>query len=371
MLLVDHDQGEVADRREHRRARPDADARLTLAQAQPLVAALARRQGGVQDRDPVAEPGPEPGHRLRREADLGDEDDRPPPPRQRRLDSGEVDLGLARPGDPVDQQLPRRPGLSVERGDDRVDRGALLRQQRRRRGGCRAHPCVPRAPADRGAAGDDQPALLEPAQHLAIGADGGVELAGGHLPRPQRLERRPLARAEPAPGGESLLAGGRDLGPQLGPRPDTGAVGADPGRQHQLQPARGGRAVLAGDPEPERDELGGRAGLERFERLGEPLRRQLGVLGEGDDDPEGALTAEGDTDDAADVEPLHRLRQPVVERPPQGAGGRQRLDLGDRHPTHGMEDRGRPPARICSGSVSEQASISDSSRRERTRSQGV
>ena len=112
MLLVDHDQGEVADRREHRRARPDADARLTVAQAQPLVAALARRQGGVQDRDPVTEPGPEPGHRLRREADLGDEDDRPPPPRQRRLDGGEVDLGLARPGDPVDQQLPRRPGLA-------------------------------------------------------------------------------------------------------------------------------------------------------------------------------------------------------------------------------------------------------------------
>ena len=42
VLLVDHDQSEVGDRREHRRARPDAHARLPPAQPQPLVAALGR-----------------------------------------------------------------------------------------------------------------------------------------------------------------------------------------------------------------------------------------------------------------------------------------------------------------------------------------
>ena len=101
MLLVDHDQREVADRGEDGRARADADERLPVAQPQPLVAALAGGEGRVQDRDPVAEAGPEPGDRLRREADLGDEDDRPPSALERRLDRGEVDLGLARPGDAV------------------------------------------------------------------------------------------------------------------------------------------------------------------------------------------------------------------------------------------------------------------------------
>ena len=341
-------RAEVADRREDRRARPDADARLAAAQAQPLVAALAWRQRRVQDRDAVTEAGPEPRHRLRGEADLGDEDDRPPPPRQRRLDRGEVDLGLARPGDPVQEQLTRRLHLSVEGGDDRVDRPALLGEERRRRCGRGADPQVSGTAADGGAAGDDQAALLEAAQHLAVGADGGVELAGGHLARPQRLERRPLAGAEPPACGQRLLAGRRDLGPQLGPGPDAGAIGAGPGREHQLQPPRGSRAVLAGDPEPERDELGCGPRLERLERLGEPLRRQLRALGEADHDPEGTPPAERDANDGADVEPRHRLRQAVVERAPQGAGGCQRLDLGDRHPSHGMEARGRPPPRICS-----------------------
>ena len=79
MLLVDHDQGEVADRGEDRRARADADARLALAKPQPLVVALARRERRVQDGDPVAEPGPKAGDGLRGEPDLGDEDDRPLP----------------------------------------------------------------------------------------------------------------------------------------------------------------------------------------------------------------------------------------------------------------------------------------------------
>ena len=41
MLLVDHDEAEVGDRREHGRARADRDPRLARAQAPPLVVALA------------------------------------------------------------------------------------------------------------------------------------------------------------------------------------------------------------------------------------------------------------------------------------------------------------------------------------------
>ena len=88
VLLVDDDQAEVADRGEDGRARADADARLAAAQAPPLVVALAGGEGRVEDGEAVAEPGAEAGHRLRREADLGDEDDRaagraPAPPRPR------------------------------------------------------------------------------------------------------------------------------------------------------------------------------------------------------------------------------------------------------------------------------------------------
>ena len=55
MLLVDHDQPEVADRREDGRARADRDARLARAQPPPLVVALALAERGVQQRDRVAE----------------------------------------------------------------------------------------------------------------------------------------------------------------------------------------------------------------------------------------------------------------------------------------------------------------------------
>ena len=76
VLLVDDDQPDVGQRREHRRARPDADPGLAVAQAQPLVVSLALAEPRVQHRDDVAQPGPEPRQRLRRQCDLGDEHDR-------------------------------------------------------------------------------------------------------------------------------------------------------------------------------------------------------------------------------------------------------------------------------------------------------
>ena len=51
MLLVDDDQPEVAQRREDRRARADAHARLAAAQPLPLVVALAQPELRVQHRD--------------------------------------------------------------------------------------------------------------------------------------------------------------------------------------------------------------------------------------------------------------------------------------------------------------------------------
>ena len=85
MLLVDDDQADVGERREHRRARPDADPRLAAAQPQPLVVALALAERRVQDRDDVPEARLEAPERLRRERDLGHEHDRAAPGGERRL----------------------------------------------------------------------------------------------------------------------------------------------------------------------------------------------------------------------------------------------------------------------------------------------
>ena len=143
VLLVDDDQAEVADRGEDGRARADADARLAAAQPPPLVVALAGGEGRVEDREAVAEAGAEAGHRLRGEADLGDEDDRAPAPLQRRLDRRQVDLGLARAGDAVQQlaaraRRPRRRGRRRSRRPRAAARAAGSGGRPGRRGRSRA-----------------------------------------------------------------------------------------------------------------------------------------------------------------------------------------------------------------------------------------
>ena len=337
VLLVDDDQAEVVDRGEDRRARADADLRLAAPQPLPLVEAFAVGEGAVEDGEAVAEAGAEAGDGLRREADLGDEDDRAAAALERRLDRRQVDLGLARAGDAVEELLAGRAGLAVERRHQGVDGGPLLGEEPRRLdrgveagGGGGA--------ADARVAGRDQAALGEPADDRGVRADRGGQLRRRHLAAlDQRLEHRPLLHAEPLAALQRRLAGGRDLGPQLGLRPHRagGAAGPGPRRQHQLEPARGGRAVLPRDPQPELHQLRRGARLERLDRLREPLRRQLRGLGQLDHDAEQAARPERDPDQAADLEPRHRVRPAVVERAPQRAGGRQRLDLEDRHRDRG------------------------------------
>src|SRR6202012_4382959 len=123
---------EVTHRGEDRRARTDADLRLAGPQSLPLVEAFAVGEGAVEDGEAVAEAGAEAGDGLRREADLGDQDDRPAAALQRRLDRRQVDLGLARAGDAVEELLAGRVGLAVERRDQGVARGPLLGQEARR-----------------------------------------------------------------------------------------------------------------------------------------------------------------------------------------------------------------------------------------------
>ena len=75
VLLVHHDQADVFDGSEHGRARPDADARLALAQAAPLRVALRGAQLRVEHRDGLAEAVDEAPDDLRRERDLRDQHD--------------------------------------------------------------------------------------------------------------------------------------------------------------------------------------------------------------------------------------------------------------------------------------------------------
>ena len=104
VLLVEHDQPDPLDRGEDRRARPDADARRAAAKAAPLVVTLARGELGVQHRDRVAEAVREAADDLRRQADLRYEHDHAEPALERRRRGTQVDLGLARARDAVQQQ---------------------------------------------------------------------------------------------------------------------------------------------------------------------------------------------------------------------------------------------------------------------------
>ena len=187
MLLVDDDQAEVADRGEDGRARADADAGLAAAQPPPLVVALAGGEGRVEDGEAVAEAGAEAGDRLRGQADLGDEDDRAPAALQRRLDRRQVDLGLARAGDAVQEQLARGAGLAVERGDDRVDRRAAARA----------------AAAGRSAGAREAGAGRARGAGASCGWRSGrappAGAASGGRSRPRRPARRPTSRRRAAP----------------------------------------------------------------------------------------------------------------------------------------------------------------------------
>ncbi len=176
VLLVDHDQPEVAHRREDGRARADRDPRLAAPQPPPLVVALALAERRVQQRDGVAEARLEAPDGLRRERDLRHEHDHARAALERRRGRAQVDLGLARAGDAVEQ-------VRAARGD-RGDRAACSAVSSTAASACghgqRRAPPVARP--DR-----HQPARLEPPQRAEVAARG---------PR-QRGEQRPLVLGQP------------------------------------------------------------------------------------------------------------------------------------------------------------------------------
>ena len=106
VFFIDHDQLQLAERQEQRRARADNDARPARRHFTPHTAA----RGGASRRVPLCGDGSETlfearRHRLR-QRNLGQQDEhlRLRVATQRLGDGFEIDLGLARPGDTIEQR---------------------------------------------------------------------------------------------------------------------------------------------------------------------------------------------------------------------------------------------------------------------------
>ncbi len=263
MLLVDHDQPQLGDGREHSRARPHADPRLALAQPPPLLVALPGGHARVQHRDGVAEPRAEARHDLRRQGDLRHHHDHAPPAGERLLGRPQVHLGLAGAGDAVQQRAPGGP--LAQRRQQRLERGPLVVRELGRVRGGRADGAVARrlaraapAPAEtlRRAgrqheaqrAGERRAVLVgqEARQLDQLGGDPGLEHA-------ERLEQ-PLA---------GQLALGRELDDDA-----EQLAGAERHHEHRADAHRRGELLADQVVERAAQGAGGRDRLDACDRRG-------------------------------------------------------------------------------------------------------
>ncbi len=128
VLLVDHHHAQLANRGEHRRSRAQGDAHLPGAQPPPGRPPLGRWQPAVQHRHVVAEARPEARRQLRGERNLWHQHQRAPPALAGLGDEAQVNLGLARPGHPLQHE---RPEALAQRRRQRLQRRRLVRVQLR------------------------------------------------------------------------------------------------------------------------------------------------------------------------------------------------------------------------------------------------
>ena len=290
VLLVDDDQPESVDRREDRRARADADARLA-ARAGAATRRGARRRESLECRTATVSP----KRSTKREticgvsAISGTSTIAPRPCASAAAAALQVDLGLARAGDAVQQQ--RAPARARDRRLDLGERGRLVGGQRRGCGAPRADgACVgARRTARRSSA--TSPRRLQAAQR--------GEVAAGDA-RGSRREQRALAL-----GGRRRRRRRRRLAPT-----SARFAFAPGGRRDERERAGRRRAVLARHPAARARRARAAGRLEHRARRDEPSSAQLGALGDADDDAErrrGGRTAR---------------RAPTPRRRPPGAGSR-------------------------------------------------
>ena len=301
MLLVDDDQADVRQRREHRRARADAHARLPAREPLPLVVALALAERRVHA--PRRRRRSAPGSARRAcgvSAISGTSTIALRPAASVACDRLQVDLGLARSGHPVEQELPpvgrpRRPRSASRTARARrccsaVSAGAPTRSPRRRGG---APAAARREPLrDR-----DQAPRLEPAQAR------GSELGGDHLAARRARERGsrwPVAQRGASPASAARPA--RSARPPV-PR---GAVTppAAPGASTSASARAGVEQYSSAIHPASVDEVRRDRRREHGVGLGEPLGFELGAIGELDHDPQ--RRAARRTARAAANRPRHR-----------------------------------------------------------------
>ena len=319
VLLVDHDQADVRQRREHGRARAHAHASLAAAKPDPLVVALAGPELRVQHGHLVAEALLEAPGCLRRERDLRHENDCAAARREGGLAGADVDLGLAAAGRAGEEDVStaareqrfdalQRAFLRVGEpgGERRLSRPPRAHARRRRRSPPLLH-----------ALERDQPAPRERAQAGVRAATCPTQLRGRERACAQLLEGGPLPLSDRRPAAEQRLAPRRgELRVQHHPRAHArSSATACARRQHEAEPARGRGAVLLGHPQPEAHEVGRHLGIERGERLDQPLGRHVALVREPHHHAEHPLAAEWDDEHAAHGDALEPPRHAVIERP--------------------------------------------------------
>ena len=128
VLLIDHDQPEPGQWRKHRQACAQHDVGPPQMGQQPVLQALHRRQAAVHGHHPMPRKAlGKSSLELRREVDLGHQDQRLAACGQHLLGGVQVDLGLAAASDPMQQHRLGR-GLA-QRGLERCQRSQLLGRQ--------------------------------------------------------------------------------------------------------------------------------------------------------------------------------------------------------------------------------------------------
>jgi hypothetical protein len=147
VLLVDDDQAEVGKRQEERRTRADDDARPRRRRSPRQPCRVPHRAGvsfGMPDSPARRRSGGlKRSSHCRGQGDFRQQHQRLAPCRQGRGDRLEIDLGLARAGDAVEQRRARKPAAaSAPLGDER--RSAVRRMRLRRRQ-LRSRPAPDRA----------------------------------------------------------------------------------------------------------------------------------------------------------------------------------------------------------------------------------
>jgi hypothetical protein len=325
VLFVDDDEPEIGDRREHRRARAEHDARFSGNALAPGREPLGIGERGVQHRHRRIEALAETRDQLRREPDFRHQHQRALTASQRVVRRMEVHLGLAAAGDAIQQEGRKASGRAIDgrdgcrllgderraRGPDQVGVGGdgLIRGFRRGRAAARHQGTHRGAPVCE--------FLRELFRCEAVGRDQRFQ----HLALARRARQRISRQCRRAVGGRE---------PALGERARSRTLAREfwqRGREHLAQ---GMVVVLGGEfDQLQYARVDDGFGVEHFEHRLELLARQLGPRGVRMDHADQPLTAEGHAHARARLRRMcRRARRQVIEQAAQGSVERDAQDRG-------------------------------------------